>query len=318
MLVSRKASRQKGQSLIYVAILIVVLISGVFFVFDIGNMVNTKIKLQNGADAAALSAVAVKISKHHTDTLVRASMYHESVAAQANLRAAQATLFLLLNAAKSVASTIPDVSNGAPQAPPNLSGPGGPNEMADKYINYTNRTYRHVTKLHRERLALEGYYDWMVGKPSGIGEEAEGVGRRAILEAARIGFRANTLSLLPIGDNIKLFTEQKELEENVPRFGAKIGGMAYGGEGATKSGDFGQTFVEFDGKGARTAQGNAFLNYRSEYIMTTNAAAKIASTDDLDFDVTILKGLPLVGEMKMLWYSPRLKAIEPNPSTVIH
>ena len=70
MLFSRKQKSQKGQSLIYVAVMVVILVSSAFYVFDVGSTVNTKIKFQNGADSAALAGVAVKISKHHVLSLI--------------------------------------------------------------------------------------------------------------------------------------------------------------------------------------------------------------------------------------------------------
>lgn len=320
MFVSKKLHKQKGQSLIYVAILIVILISGVFFVFDIGTMVNTKIKFQNGADAAALASVAVKISKHHTDTLVRASMYHESIAAQAYQRAAQATLVhLLLSSQKTLIDFKPPVPNiptaGNPDGVqgPTVAMPGQKEkDLADKYIAFANKTYRHVVKIHRERLALEGYYSWLTGRPAGMDL---GVGRQATTEAARIGFRINTPGLLSIGNNLQILTNTNELIENKPTFG-NISGVAYGDEGATRQGNFGKTFVEFDGEGARSINGVSFLKYTSRYVMTTNAAAKIASTDDLNLHKTKL-GIP-PAELQMRWYSPRLMSIDIQTGKTIH
>lgn len=45
MLFSRKQKSQKGQSLIYVAVMVVILVSSAFYVFDVGSTVNTKIKV---------------------------------------------------------------------------------------------------------------------------------------------------------------------------------------------------------------------------------------------------------------------------------
>jgi hypothetical protein len=322
MLIKKKFNRQKGQSLIYVSILIVVLISGVFFVYDIGNMVNTKIKFQNAADAAALASVALKIGKHHTDALVRTSMYHESIAAQANQRAAQATLFQLLNSINQTLVKPPDgtgiIVNPGPGNPGGTQ-PAYPDEkqkgLADKYIKYANKTYRHVTKLHRERLALTAYYEWLTGVPA---ETGSGVGRRATTEAARVAFRANSPGLLSIGNNLKVLTNENDLVENDTKYGiGKIGGIPYDGEGATKEGNFGKTFVQFEGEGASTIQGTSFLKYSSKYVMRTNAAAKIASNVDLGLPPTRL-GIP-PAQLYMLWYSPRLMSIDNKTNiTVLH
>lgn len=70
MFKTKQRKKQKGQSLIYVGLLVIVIISGVFFVYDIGNIVNTKIKFQNGVDSAALASVSVKISKQDRKSVV--------------------------------------------------------------------------------------------------------------------------------------------------------------------------------------------------------------------------------------------------------
>ncbi|MBC7475894.1 MAG: Tad domain-containing protein, partial [Candidatus Sericytochromatia bacterium] len=205
MLNNKRSKNNKGQSLLYVSFLIVILISGVFFVYDIGNMVNTKIKFQNGADAAVLSSVALKISKHHTDQMIRTSMYHESVAAQAEQRAAQALLvqiILSINTTPQVIDPMKPLPGGggihinAVTAPPNVVQPTQPaipsaeqKQLAGKYKGFVNKTYRHVIKLHRERKALEAYYQW-------LSNDNTGITANATTEIARIALRSNTMGLI--------------------------------------------------------------------------------------------------------------------------
>lgn len=326
MFVTKRINNQKGQSLLYVSILIVVLISGVFFVYDIGSMVNTKIKFQNGADSAALASVAVKITKHHTEQMIRTSMFHESVAAQTEQRAAQALLIKIvldINAKPNV------VDPANPPLPPG-PGPGGmppnvvqpdtgptPQQKTDaaNYRRMANLTYRHAIKLHREKKALEAYYKWLADDTIGVGPETT-------TEAARIGLRANTLGLMSIknpglAQNLKILTDKNELVENQRKF-AEIGGVPYSNEGATIVGNFGRSFVEIEGNGASTSQGSSLLKYFNNYTMTTNAAARIASSDELKLGKTPI-GLFNGGyPFEMLWYTPRLMSIEKKTDIVIH
>lgn len=328
-MILKRYKQQKGQSLIYVAILIVVLVSGVFFVYDIGNIVNTKIKFQNGADSAALSAVAVKISKHHIDTMVRTSMFHESVAAQAQQRAAQALLLKILLDVKGAKPGgdmgVPPIYTGpVPGQPGNIvqPQPALPSEAmksdAKRYKQLANLTYRHVVKLHRERKALEGYYKWL--SADGIG-----LGPQAVTESARIGLRGNTFGLYSatntaLAANLKILEKPEDLIENIRQF-HQIGGVPYSNEGATIVGNFGKTFIEFDGKGALSSQGTSLLNYFdkfNQYTLTTNAAARVASSDELKTKKALIGTLSGSIPFEMLWYSPRLMSIEKKTDISIH
>lgn len=339
MITKRKKS-QKGQSLLYVSILIIILISSVFFVYDVGSIVNTKIKLQNGVDSAVLGSVAVKISKHHNDSLIRAAMFNESLAAQAQQRAAQALFVsMILDMEKKIAETPVNVGPGVPGMPPGqivIPGqPGGvsgpqtlvPDESqkkgAKEYKRLVNLTYKHVIKMHRERKALEAYYEWLVGKP---GTMLSGVGREAITEVARIGFRTNANGLLKNAKNLSILTNQEDVFDNQQKF-TNIGGDAYGGEGATQKGNFGKSFIEVYGEGVHNSQGFSLLKYANKYTLTTNAAAKVVSSDDMKMPRAKLRSklggvvaIPFPpAEMEMNWYSPRLMSITRNDfRKVIH
>lgn len=144
-------------------------------------------------------------------------MYHESIAAQAQQRAAQALLAkILMNVNKPPLN--PDPSNPIVIHPPDVGGvvpnPTTPNtglpteedkEDAKRYKRLVNLTYRHVVKMHRERKALEAYYNWLSNNINGVGQEA-------VTEAARLGLRGNTPGLFKkeLSDNLKLLTEPKE------------------------------------------------------------------------------------------------------------
>jgi hypothetical protein len=332
-MILKKYKQQKGQSLLYVAILIVVLVSGVFFVYDIGNIVNTKIKFQNGADAAALSAVAVKISKHHTDAMVRTSMFHESVAAQAQQRATQALLLKILLDVKNAQPVPGDISVPPVYTGPNPNQPGNivqPPQMpgkdlkddVKKYKILANLTYRHVIKLHRERKALEGYYQWLSADRTGLSPQA-------ITEAARIGLRGNTFGLysatnIGLAQNLKILGNPDELLENKRQFATPIGGVIYANEGSTIVGNFGKTFIEFDGKGVLSSQGTSLLNYFgrfNQYTLLTNAAARVSSSEELKTQKTpigLFSGGGIFVPFEMLWYSPRLMSIEKKTDITIH
>jgi len=308
----KKQKRQKGQSLIFVVALMSVLISGIFFVYDTGKIVNTKIQFQNAADSAALSAVALKINKHHMDELVRTSMYHESLAAQSQNTAALSLLVKIALDAKAPAPTT--VSEGGliivqpnmPNANTNIKSD------AKRYRKLVNLTYRHVVKLHRERKALEAYYSW-------LSDDSTGVGEQATTDISRTAFRANAYGLTSssnsaLAENLKILQNKNDLLENKKAFG-QIGGVVYSDEGASKKGSFGKTYVEFDGYGVTSSYGQRLLSYIDKYILTTNSAARVVSSKELYGDSNAYTNIGLVSSsglaypFQMLWYSPRLMPI---------
>jgi competence protein ComGC len=352
---SKKYLKQKGQALLYVAVLIIIMVSGVFFVYDLGNIVHNKIKFQNGADAAALSAVSLKISKHHIDALVRTSMFHESIAAQAQQRAAQALLAQILldlkkheNPITAPPSDIPAGRPNPPVSPPGNTNPSEPiivnpiippteqqKQQAREYIRLSNLTYKHVMKFHRERLALETFYKW-------LSDESKGVAPKAVLETSRIGLRGNTIGLIDpkepvLAKNLNILNQKEDLLENKKEFTLTIGGVAYGGEGSGIKGNFGKTFIEFDGNAISSKEGISLLKYSGAYSMITNAAAKIVSSEEKNkgertlIRIPLTSGLPsgedllnpdpakgLFLPFEMVWYSPALMSIELKKDVTIH
>jgi len=321
----KKQSKQKGQSLIYVVALIAVLISGVFFVYDTGKIVNTKIKFQNAADSAALSAVALKINKHHMDQLVRTSMYHESLAAQSQNAAA---LSLLIKIALDADS--PQVPIGG-EGMSNIVQPNMPNantnikDESKRYRKLANLTYRHVVKLHRERKALEAYYSW-------LSDSSTGVAQQAVTDISRTAFRANAYGLAvssnpALAQNLAILQSKNDLLENRKAFGEPIGGVAYADEGTSNKGTFGKTYVEFDGYGTTSSYGQRLLSYFNKYTLTTSASARIASSKELygsssnnsvNTNIGLISSSGLAYPFQMLWYSPRLMAIWKNTDSDFH
>lgn len=76
---------QAGQALVYVAIFLAVLVTALFALFDLGKLTMAKIQAQNGADAAALAAVSVKVSVHHTRELAYLAMTEQGLHARVEL-----------------------------------------------------------------------------------------------------------------------------------------------------------------------------------------------------------------------------------------
>jgi len=76
---------ESGQALIYVALVMAVLVTVLLALFDLGRLVTAKIRAQNAADAAALAAVSVKVSVHHTRELAYVAMTGQAMRARIEL-----------------------------------------------------------------------------------------------------------------------------------------------------------------------------------------------------------------------------------------
>lgn len=83
---------ESGQALIYVALVLAVLVTVLLALFDLGRLVTAKIRAQNAADAAALAAVSVKVSVHHTRELAYIAMTGQAVRARIELLNAMGNL----------------------------------------------------------------------------------------------------------------------------------------------------------------------------------------------------------------------------------
>lgn len=301
---------QQGQAMIYVAILILVLVGGAFAVYDIGRLINSRIQFQNAADSASLSAVAVKINKHHVDELLRAAMTQEAIIAQAEWRAAQAVIIQMVTDAP------------AYQPDPNNPAPFPFKDYEKRFKAHVNKAYRHITKFHRERLALDAYYKWLKEN-----------GQTGVREAAQLAFQANIKGYDDKNNPIlrknleEVLALNNQLLENRDVF-SNIGGVSYPAEGSNTKGNFGKTYVEIKAYGVSTQEGNTLLKYFPNFNLNSAASAQIASSKQLktgDTPVGNLIDLPIPGIkgltsswININWYSPRLMAVEAQPVKIPH
>jgi len=289
-------ANQRGQVIPYVAFLLLILTAAGLIVFDVGYLVNARIKSQNAADAAALAAVAVKINKHHVDTLVRAAMTQESLIAQAEIRAAQAVVlqaFLKGNQAEP----------GSPENPIPIGDPKVFKNLRERYRSHANKAYKHAVKLQRERLALEAYYTWLAEQ-----------GPTAVREGARTAYALNMQGYDDLNDaNLQknlneVLVQNSDLLENRGAWG-EVGGFTYANEAASMKGVFGKSFVEMKTYANASDGGTALLKYLKQFELTSSAAAQLLKRPETT---------PL-GFVSINWYSPYLMPIEgDNPSKVLH
>ncbi|MEZ0374952.1 MAG: pilus assembly protein TadG-related protein [Candidatus Sericytochromatia bacterium] len=303
---SSRYRSQRGQVIPYVAFLILILTAAALVVFDIGYLINSRIQSQNAADAAALAAVAVKIDKHHLDSLMRAAMTQEAIMSQAEIRAAQAVALQAFLKGKATPTVIelpgPDNPNPAPQPQPvNLS----PEKAA--YRQHANGAYKHAVKLQRERLALQAWYRWLARRAP-----------TAVREAARVGYALNMQGYDDLGDatlrqNIEsVLADNSELIENKLSGITNVEGFIYADEAARVNGMFGKSFVEIKTRMNASEGGAALLSYLKQFELTSSAAAQLLRREG-DTPLTALSYVAIN------WYSPHLMAIEDeNPVKVGH
>lgn len=309
----RGLRRQSGQVIPYVAFLILILTAGALVVFDIGYLINSRIQSQNAADAAALAAVAVKIDKHHMDTLMRAAMTQEAIIAQAEIRAAQAVAIQALVKGKTpgTPNVIELPGPGAPPGP----GPGNPapgpidaiKGLREVYRRHANLAYKHAVKLQRENAALKAWYRWIAQR-----------GPTAVREAARVGYAVNMQGYDDLNDSTlrqnidQVLAGNDTMLENRLAGITTIEGVVYADEGARSNGSFGKSFVELQTHMNASDGGAALLRYLKDFELTSSAAAQLLRRD----------GSTPIGPgefVTMNWYSPYLMAIEAdNPVKVAH
>lgn len=300
----RMIKNQRGQVMPYVAVIVLLITACSFFVFDIGRIVNARIQSQNAADAAALAGVAVKINKHHVDAIMRGAMAQEALISQLKIRASQTVVIQAIFKEKSNPIVIDprDPNNGSqPINTPLLK------DLGDKYRLYADTAYKHAVKMHRENLALQGYYRWLMQR-----------GPTAVREAARVGYLSNIqgyddLSKAPLRKNVMdVLNEDRDLIENEAGFDEQqVGGIPYKDNGATLEGMFGKTFVELETQMAPGEAGAILLDYLDRFkAINTNAAAGLQQ-----------RGKTRTGPSSKLsidWYSPYLMRIQSTPQEVAH
>lgn len=316
----KRQSRQRGQVIPYVAIIILVLAASAFVIYDMGRMVNARIQFQNGADAASLAAVAIKINKHHVDTIMRAAMTQEAIQSQAKINAANAVLAQAIFAGK-------DNPLGLDPAPidDNTKLPIGEDApfleelkgYGAKYAAHANRAYKHAVKLHRERLMLDAYYIWL-----------EKHAATATREAAFLGYLTNIqgYEVSSLKKNLDhILRKNEHLLENSKASGnqTNVGGFVYANEGAKPNGTFGKTFVEFEANGMSSRSGSSLIKYfpaqandkSGEFKLRSSSASQVVNKEQLNEGRNPIN----IGSLlRMNWYSPRLMAIEGQGNKVSH
>jgi hypothetical protein len=121
----RSRLRQSGQVLIIAALMVLIMVSGILVGIDMGRLVQARIAFQNGADAAALAAVAVKVGKHHFDTAWRWSMQQEVYKARTSIIWANLILIdTLLDLQQNPITPVGPINGGGP-----INGPPGPGPL---------------------------------------------------------------------------------------------------------------------------------------------------------------------------------------------
>ena len=78
----RLARNEDGQALVAVALWLTVLATAVVALVDLGRLIGAKTQVQTAADAAALAAVSVKVSVHHTRELAYLAMTEQALRAR--------------------------------------------------------------------------------------------------------------------------------------------------------------------------------------------------------------------------------------------
>ena len=311
---------QRGQAMVYIAIVILVLVAGAFAVYDIGKLVNARIQFQNAADASSLAAVSIKVNKHHVEELMRAAMTQESIIAQSERRAAQAVLLQMVTDAKNYQLTPP------PANPDGTIPSFDPKDYEKRFKSHVNQAYRHITKFHRERLALDAYYKWLQFN-----------GPTAVREAAQIAFQANIKGYDDTGNPVlrknvfDVLAKDSQLMENSSSFTIPIGGVIYPAEGSRVNGNFGKSYIETPAYGVYSQNGSSLLKYFPNFTLNSISAAQIASNKQLNTGETPVGSLTdiqipgidnLTSSMISInWYSPRLMAVEKReipPFNVAH
>lgn len=291
--------QQRGQVMPYVAFMIVVLAAAALLVYDIGYMINSRIQAQNAADAAALAAVAVKINKHHMDSLVRGAMTQEAIISQAEIKAAQAVAIQAIVKGENTV-IIPPTPGQPNPVQPIL---GEMKDLGDRYRAHANKAYKHAVKLHRERLALQAWYRWL-----------EKRGPTAVREAARLGYALNMQGYDDLNDptlrqNLEnVLVNNSDLLENKGQFG-EVGGFTYANEAAAMKGMFGKSFVEMQTRASSSDGGAALLRYLQQFEMTSNAAAQLLKRPE--------RAQLSPSLIDINWYSPYLMAIEGDTPTQV-
>ncbi|MBU6429319.1 MAG: hypothetical protein KGR26_09935, partial [Cyanobacteria bacterium REEB65] len=266
---------QRGQAMVYVAILLAVLVGVLYSTYDVARMISAKIQAQNAADAAALAAASVKVSVHNTRTLAYAAMTTEAALARIDL--AEALIAL-----------------GAWPA------------SEAQFTRAMSSATDHLDKLQELRAGLKAYNHWVGQAGPQIVADAARIAYAANIAGANGnsggGAAANTANLHLLDGPANLVENSADYQQ-----GEFIGGFNYRGESAGPDGDAGKTFVEV--KPDFVPTGGGWLGGSSPMELPALAAAgpvpasQIAKVDPGEGDLSLFHVAGLH------WYAPRLFAI---------
>lgn len=289
-LLARIRREDSGQAMIYVAIVAGALVTVLYTTYDLGRLVAAKVMSQNGADAAALASVSLKVSIHHTRTLAYLAMTDQAILARREILAGIGSL-------NSFSGSVP--SAPAPGQPPGAP-PGKPTHAA--FEEHMKRANQHMDRYHRLRHALRAYNAWI-----------EEDGPRLAAEAARIAYAANVSGMndhsaagrAVDARNMRLLSDPGAFVENGGLGSSKfIGGMNFANEGAGKRGVSGKSFVWVKPQVQPLSRGAAPLELWAWAAAGPVPAATIQSSDPREQGLGLK--VPPLGEFGIPWYSPRL------------
>jgi len=71
---------QRGQSLVFVTVMVLVMVLAMMLTYNIGQLTNQKIRLQNTADAAAYSAAVAQARDYNFSAYINRAMIANDVA----------------------------------------------------------------------------------------------------------------------------------------------------------------------------------------------------------------------------------------------
>lgn len=196
--------RQRGQTLVFVGVMGLMLIAAVLLTYDVGRLVTAKIRFQNGADAAAVAAVALKINKHHLDTLIRWEMTQTARQAQAEIEHAKAAVKAMAVSPQDTLTYQREIEASVQRA----------SALRNRFAN--------------QRTALIQ----LLGAASSAAME------QAVVAAAQAAYRPNVLGSDAEAMEVVVQGGLPELQNQ------KIGGILYAGERANMAGAFGKSVVD--------------------------------------------------------------------------
>lgn len=192
----RLYSEEDGQALLYGAGMLVLLVALFLGMMDIGRLVLGKIEAQNAADAAAMSASALKASVHNTRSLAYRAMTGQIDIARARL--IEATGLALDQVA------------------------GTNSSRKDHFLDTFKKAQVARSKAERLRNGLLAFNAWVTGPEAGP---------NLARQAAEVGYLGNAGTLSAQANNLHLLEKDESFPENSHTFGTKlVGGVTYTGE----------------------------------------------------------------------------------------